>query len=154
MEIILWLIGIVLGLLLLRFLLVFIIQLIGLGISLALMSVFVCGILAFFEIIEWDTCWNITEWAFYIGTAIGIIIFFFNPGETFTNAFHLFKDDLKSKPQEPDSSWKEYYNFYDENGHYTKVESDCKYSPDQFINPVNGDKWERIPGTQNFRRRY
>ncbi len=154
MEIILWFIGIVLGILLLRFLFTFIIQLIGLGIYLAIMSVVVCGVLAFFEVMEWDTCWSISKWAFYIGTAIGVIIFFLNPGETFSNAFHLFQDDLKSSPKEPDTSWKEHYNFYDENGHYTEVESDCKVSPDDFVDPKTGDKWEREPGTNNFRRRY
>ena len=52
MEIILWFIGIVLGILLLRFLFTFIIQLIGLGIYLAILSVVVCGVLAFFEVME------------------------------------------------------------------------------------------------------
>lgn len=154
MEIILWIIGAILGLLVLRFLFAFVIQFIGLGIGLALTSFFVCGALTLFDVMEWETCLSITKWAFYIGTAIGVIIFFLNPGETFSNAFHLFQDDLKSTPKEPDTSWKERYSFYDENGHYTEVESDCKVAPDDFVDPKTGDKWEREPGTSNFRRKY
>ena len=153
MEIILWVIGIVLGILLLRFLFAFIIQLIGLGIWGAIISVVVCGVLAFLGVMEWGTCWNITKWAFYIGTVIGVIIFFFNPGETFSNTFNMFQDDIKSKPQKQDTSWKEHYSFYDD-GHYTEVESASKFIVDDFIDPTTGERWEREPGTSNFRRKY
>lgn len=154
MEIILLVIGIILGILLLRFLFTFIIQLIGLGIWLALVTVVVCAILAFFEVMEWETCWSITQWAFYIGSAIGIILFLFNPGETISRSFNLFSDDLKtSSKSTSDDDWKEHYSFYDENGHYTEVESDSKYSPYQFRDPKTGEQWEREPGTNNFRRK-
>lgn len=63
MEIILWIVGIALGVVLLKFLYCFILQLIGPGLVFAFMSLIVCGIMALLDICEvgflyWFCRWN------------------------------------------------------------------------------------------------
>ena len=158
MEIILWIIGIVLGLLLLKFIYCFILQLIAPGLGLGFLSFIVCAALMFFDVIEWKTCCVVVEWAFYIGTGIGVLLFIFNPGESLSHVFELFESSSSSSSSSRSSfssdDWKERYSFYDENGHYTEVESSTKYNSYDFEDSTNpGEKWERTPQGE-FRRKY
>ena len=96
MEIILWIIGIVLGLLLLKFIYCLILQLIAPGLGLGFLSFIICAALMFFDVIEWKTCCVVVEWAFYIGTGIGVLLFVFNPGESLSHVFELFEPSSSS----------------------------------------------------------
>lgn len=96
MEIILWIVGIALGVVLLKFIYCFILQLIGPGLVFAFMSLIVCGIMALLDIMEWNTCFVVVKWAFYIGSAVGIIMFICHPINTLSRAFDLFDDDTSS----------------------------------------------------------
>lgn len=87
MEIILCIIGIILALFLLKFLISFVIQLVAGGVLLWILSVVLCAILVFFDMIEWSTCWQVSEWAFYIGTGLSVIYVISHLGETFSRAF-------------------------------------------------------------------
>ena len=87
MEIILCIIGVILAVFLLKFVISFVIQLVAGGILLWILSVMVCAILVFFDIIEWSTCWCVSEWAFYIGTGLSVIYVICHLGETFSRAF-------------------------------------------------------------------
>ena len=104
MEIILWIIGIGLGIVLVKFLYCFILQLIGPGIALWFMSLIVCGALALFDVMEWETCFVVAKWGFYIGTAIGIIIFLCHPIDSLSRAFDLFNDDSSSSSRSSSSN--------------------------------------------------
>lgn len=104
MEIILWIIGIVLGLLLLKFIYCFVIQLIGIGLVLGLFSMIICSVLALFDVMEWETCFVVAKWAFYIGSAIGVIRFLCHPIDTLSEAFDLFDDSSGSSSRSSSSS--------------------------------------------------
>ena len=155
MEIILWIIGIVLGILLLKFIYCFILQLIGPGLALGFFSFIICAVLVLFDVIEWETCFVVVKWAFYIVSGIGVILFLCHPIDTLSRAFDLFDDDTSSSSSRSSSSddWKERYSFYDENGHYTEVESSTKYNSYDFEDSTTGEKWERTPQGE-FRRKY
>lgn len=112
MEIILWIIGIGLGIVLFKFLYCFVIQLIGIGLVLGLFSIIVCGALALFGIMEWETCLVVAKWAFYAGSAIGVIRFLCHPIDTLSEAFDLFDDNsgsssrsLSNSSNSSGSSW-------------------------------------------------
>ena len=156
MEIILWIIGIVLGIFLLKFIYCFNLQLIGPGLALGFFSFIICAVLVLFDAIKWETCFVVVKWAFYIGSGIGVILFLCHPIDTLSRAFDLFDDDTSSSSSRSSSSddWKERYSFYDENGHYTEVESSTKYNSYDFEDSTNpGEKWERTPQGE-FRRKY
>ena len=110
MEIILWILGIVLGIVLIKFLFCFIIQLIGIGLVLGLFSIMACGVLALFDIMEWETCLVVAKWAFYIGTTIGVIRFLCHPIDTLSETFDLYGDNSISIPGSSLSSSGSSYN--------------------------------------------
>ena len=104
MEIILWILGIALGIVLIKFLYCFIIQLIGIGLVLGLFSIMACGVLALFDIMEWETCLLVAKWAFYIGTTIGLIRFLCHPLDTLSETFDLYGDNSSSISRSSSSS--------------------------------------------------
>lgn len=119
MEIILWILGIALGIVLIKFLYCFIIQLIGIGLVFGLLSIVVCGVLALFDIMEWETCLNIARYAFYIGSAIGVIRFLCHPLDTLSETFDLYGDNSSSITRSSSSSSGSSYNgtTYGQYGH-------------------------------------
>ena len=127
MEIILWIAGIALGIVLLKFLWCFIIQLIGIGLVFGLLSIMVCGVLTLFDIMEWETCLNIAQYAFYIGTAIGVIRFLCHPIDTLSEAFDLFDDNSSSTPRCSSNSSMSNYEpeakgtVYNQTGHLSRT---------------------------------
>lgn len=73
MEIILWIVGIALGVVLLKFIYCFILQLIGPGLVFAFMSLIVCGIMALLDIMEYLLCccevgflYWFCRWSYYV----------------------------------------------------------------------------------------
>lgn len=104
MEIILWIIGIGLGVVLLKFLYCFILQLIGPGLVFGFMSLIICGFLALFDVMEWETRFLVAKWAFYIGSGIGVVMFLCHPIDTFTRAFDVFDDNTSSSSNSSSSS--------------------------------------------------
>ena len=119
MEIILWILGIALGIVLIKFLYCFIIQLIGIGLVLGLFSIMACGLLVLFDIMEWETCLLVAKWAFYIGTTIGVIRFLCHPLDTLSETFGLYGDNSSSIPRSSSSSSGSSYNgtTYGQYGH-------------------------------------
>lgn len=155
MEIVLWFIGIILAIVLLKFLFNFIIQITALGIGFGLSVVTIGGILSLIDVVEWETCCEIAKWGFWIGTAIGIVMFIRHPDETLSNVLEIMDGHNANSSNEEKSEWKERYSFYNENNTDITIERDSPNNSYDFHNITNySEKWERIPGTTNFKRKY
>ena len=153
MEVLLWFVAIVLGILLLKFLFSFIMQIIALGIGLAMTSCVLCMILVFLDIIVWDTCWKIVQWSYWIGTAVGVLLFIKNPIETIKNAFEFMSDDSPKASQS--ASEKESFSFYDENNRHVTVEKSSNNNESDYRDSTDSTiQYEKIPGKNKFVKKY
>lgn len=104
MEIILAILGIALGLVLIRLLFHFILGLIQYGLVFGLLAGMCTGLLYLIGWMGGDTAWTITKWAFYIGCGVSIICAIGNPIEFLQDVFSNFEDDINSSSRSSSGS--------------------------------------------------
>lgn len=161
LDVVKWLFIIGIAIFMLRVFLEFTCSVLGIGIGIWGITLFVCFLLKLTGIIGSDTMWTAAEWAFKIGCGIGVIFSIFNFGEILNSAASSSGQSGTSKSKESDKdSWESTHGtIYDHpNGMRYIVDGNGNqfyiYSgTDTHVWDQNGDHWE-IYGISAIKRNY